>query len=1465
MSNLIADPPKDTNTIGTMTSSQNENNNTIGGTENAISINTVGYNDNQTFHGRSNFLNNPRQDSDKGFIPNPFPNESLSDSEIFGPISQPPSHFKGMRNINNMSQSTSAFDFNGMNNTHNTHNISQTDNSSHFHNMNDTSNIIQTKKTSRDQAPVDYYGEAYNNIARERNHENEFRHAAGNDGQASRIPSPVPRHDEPQYYGRDFYNPGGSGMEVGGSFQGNYRYDNDSLPPQKKPNMSSAGSFGSPQSDFANPNEDYDDEGSESDYRAAAQGTRVNYEEDSEYRDEDNEENGRFDNDESPSNSIFVPENSSRRKNQANKYHRIPKRAGAKSVRPRRNKSHLISSSGRNRYSPIENLNDIDSMSHPVVIQGRNGTTRATARPDGQPYTQPNSPLLENPENYFNDPGRNLEQSRYSGANIPWGMNLLPKTVPQSAVTDAALIKRNLKRGNGEKVCKRSYGANDPENIAIVNMKENDHLSFAEIVRRLNDKRIETGKNPGLSVCGVTSRYNRTAPLLFAAQGKAFVPLSERRKGETNHGEWIERPKWTDEMDVALLGSSMSLWIVEITALNNHFGTPSLSFILFSTLNQASPIGMRSSSVINGSQSPLSRLPTSDPSSPPEPLDADMDMDMDMTFATTEEKQMFEEEKRAQIVNARAEEKIRKLASKKRAGHEESKSEREAKARQLDELLDKSAVFADILTKKTKVLGRVGSGFDGKAIGEHNLEMAKQPKCMIGGKMRDYQLEGLTWMYEICSQGMSGILADEMGLGKTIQTISLIALLREQEDYLGPHLIIAPLSTLSNWIEEFQKWTPDVPVLLYHGNPGQRKELRRTRMMNHLKLNRPDEKFPVVCTSPEILLRDYSDLSNIKWEFIIIDEGHRMKNSQSKLFLALRTFKSASRLLITGTPLQNNLKELWSLLNFLLPTIFTDWEQFDSWFDFSGLQDEEGTEEFLADQKKQDLVKKMHLILQPLLLRRIKADVEHMLPKKREYVLYAPMTKEQTDLYNIINDKKADTRKYLEDKVVERLTGSTNTPTMSRKASPKSSAKVEDSDSDDNVPLARKLKSVAEIRPGAPKNAFQQMMLGKKVLAPEPEKSKRGRKRKSQETPASPALKSVKSSRQSTPASSRSRKSQARAIYTEANTFEDDDLSDDEFEQKLAKEFAEKDREDEIERNEAEIERAKTLELAKKEISSKKLGNPIMQLRLTCNSPHNFYNPWSADSGLDVDETLITSSGKMLLLDRLLPALFERGHKVLIFSQFKTQLDIIEDYAKNLRGWNVCRIDGSVAQDYRRQQIKEFNENLEFKLFLLSTRAGGQGINLASADTVILFDSDWNPQQDLQAQDRAHRIGQMKPVVVFRLATKGTVEEDLLMSADAKRRLEKLVIKKGGFRTMGQKMDPKEALSQEALRTLLLKDGQVYKYSGDDQILSDEDLDILCDRSDAAYARAEKGLGNAEGFKIVETKIGGLMTGIEKN
>ncbi|KAI7781398.1 chromatin remodeling factor 5-1 [Diaporthe eres] len=855
------------------------------------------------------------------------------------------------------------------------------------------------------------------------------------------------------------------------------------------------------------------------------------------------------------------------------------------------------------------------------------------------------------------------------------------------------------------------------------------------------------------------------------------------------------------------------------------------------------------SSSVDGA-SPGGQPDDTPPSSPP--TDSSKD-------ETAPDENFEREEAKALERNLEAERK--RKASLKRKKKAVTHAEREAKAKELDKLLKQSAAFADILRGKTNVLGRVGTALDGKTLGDHDLQMATQPECLVGGTMRDYQLEGVTWMYEVCLQGMSGILADEMGLGKTIQTIGIIGLLREQENYLGPHIIIAPLSTLSNWIAEFQKWAPSIPVLMYHGSPKERENLRKTKLFPNLdRMGKPTNRFPVVCTSYEMVIKDSSSLSRIQWEFIIVDEGHRLKNAEARLFQEICKFRSATRFLITGTPLQNNLKELWSLLHFLMPRIFTDWEAFETWFDFSDLQDEEGTEQFIEDKTKQDLVKKIHTVLQPLLLRRVKADVANYLPKKREYVLYAPMTKEQTDLYNVITNKKADTRAYLEQKVVERLTGTTNTPAASRKATPSSSRSVsvvkteKEANGNSTGESAFSGKNAFSLLMGQPKKRGRP---AKNAVKP----SGNATKRKEPPTSEVSTPKSARTTENSTPAqAARGRRRKVTRRSLKLNESDDDELSDDEFEAKLAEEYAEDDEAETIGTPESseEIERAATLELAKKEISRKKLGNDLMQLRLTCNSPHNFYDPW--ENAEDIDESIVTSSGKMLILDRLLPALFERGSKVLIFSQFSTQLDILWDYCAELRGWKTCRISGSVSLADRQAQIEDFNSNPDCKLFILTTRAGGQGINLASADTVILFDSDWNPQQDLQAQDRAHRIGQKRPVIVYRLATKGTVEEDLLMSADAKRRLEKLVIQKGSFKNMGQKKDLNEGVDKETLRSLLLKDGEVFKFSGDKAVISDTDLETLCDRSDAAYNRAAAGAGNAAGFKVVETGANGLVT-----
>lgn len=290
-----------------------------------------------------------------------------------------------------------------------------------------------------------------------------------------------------------------------------------------------------------------------------------------------------------------------------------------------------------------------------------------------------------------------------------------------------------------------------------------------------------------------------------------------------------------------------------------------------------------------------------------------------------------------------------------------------------------------------------------------------------------------------------------------------------------------------------------------------------------------------------------------------------------------------------------------------------------------------------------------------------------------------------------------------------------------------------------------------------------------------------------------------------------------------------------------------------------------------KEVNQKKLQNPIMQLRLACNSPHHFYWPWPPNS--DPDRSLITASGKMTILDRLVPYLFSRNHKVILFSQFSKQLDILEEWASVLHSWPVCRIDGGVPAADRASQIDAFNTRSDHRLFLLSTRAGGLGINLTAADTVILYDSDWNPQQDLQAQDRAHRIGQTRPVIVYRLATKGTIEQTLLEKAEGKRRLEKLVIQKGKFRSLlggggGRSGNKNAAADTDELSELqrLLANDDFENYSIQGEVLTKRDLEVLTDRSDAAFVRAATGGADGEKFRTVETKsgqsgdiLGGLM------
>eukprot|EP00899_Mesostigma_viride_P018681 jgi/Mesvir1/26814/Mv20575-RA.3 len=524
-------------------------------------------------------------------------------------------------------------------------------------------------------------------------------------------------------------------------------------------------------------------------------------------------------------------------------------------------------------------------------------------------------------------------------------------------------------------------------------------------------------------------------------------------------------------------------------------------------------------------------------------------------------------------------------------------------------------------------------------------------------------------MISLWQNGLNGILADDMGLGKTLQTISFLSHLISK-GVSGPFLIVSPLSTLSSWVSEFGRWAPKVKALLFHGNKEERMQLRTQYPPRPVT----GSDFPVMVTSYEIVINDIAYFSKFTWKYIIVDEGHRLKNFDCKLLRELRRVPTLNKMLLTGTPLQNNLDELWSLLNFIMPQVFQSLQQFQSWFAFTGAKGGLSEELILAEQRR-NVVTKLHSVLRPFLLRRCKADVEKSLPKKREFLLYAAMSPQQVEFRDALLNRT----------LVETLEG-------------------------------------RDSRTGA----------------------------------------------------------------------------------------------------------------GKAKVNRSILNNMLMQLRKNANHPLLISSPFEEDPFYPPTEELIRQSGKMELLDRLLNKLKARGHKVLIFSQMTKMLDIVETYLED-KGHGYCRIDGSVPADVRRQQIHDFHHEADKFVFLLSTRAGGLGINLTCADTVIIFDSDWNPHQDLQAMDRCHRIGQTRPVHVYRLVTGNSVEGRMLELASNKLALERVVIRKGNFlqEAEDKKAAPAPTLDVDELRGLLESikraDSNSVAQSG---AISEEDLERLLDRDD---------------------------------
>ncbi|KAL2090640.1 hypothetical protein ACEWY4_012903 [Coilia grayii] len=542
-----------------------------------------------------------------------------------------------------------------------------------------------------------------------------------------------------------------------------------------------------------------------------------------------------------------------------------------------------------------------------------------------------------------------------------------------------------------------------------------------------------------------------------------------------------------------------------------------------------------------------------------------------------------------------------------------------------------------------------------------------------GNQLREYQLEGMNWLLFNWYNRKNCILADEMGLGKTIQSITFLYEIFSM-GIRGPFLIIAPLSTITNWEREFRTWT-EINVIVYHGSQISRQMILQYEMYHRDEHGNPVSgmfKFHGLITTFEMIMADCPELKKLHWRCVVIDEAHRLKNRNCKLLEGLKLMNLEHKVLLTGTPLQNSVEELFSLLNFLEPLQFPSETTF--------------LEEF-GDLKTDEQVKKLQAILKPMMLRRLKDDVEKNLAPKEETIIEVELTNIQKKYY--------------------------------------------------------------------------------------------------------------------------------RAILEKNFTF-------------LAK--------------------------GANQHNMPNLINTMMELRKCCNHPYlitgaeekileSFKKTHSPDASDFQLQAMIQSSGKLVLIDKLLPRLIAGGHKVLVFSQMVRCLDILEDYLIQRR-YTYERIDGRVRGNLRQAAIDRFCKvDSDRFVFLLCTRAGGLGINLTAADTCIIFDSDWNPQNDLQAQARCHRIGQSKAVKVYRLITRNSYEREMFDKASLKLGLDKAVLqdinRKGSLNGVQQlsKMEVEDLLRKGAYGALMDEEDEGSKFC-------EEDIDQILQRRTHTITIQSEGKGS---------------------
>ncbi|KAL5545473.1 hypothetical protein UlMin_005160 [Ulmus minor] len=709
--------------------------------------------------------------------------------------------------------------------------------------------------------------------------------------------------------------------------------------------------------------------------------------------------------------------------------------------------------------------------------------------------------------------------------------------------------------------------------------------------------------------------------------------------------------------------------------------------------------------------------------------------------------------------------------------------------------------------------------------------------------LREYQHIGLDWLVTMYDKRLNGILADEMGLGKTIMTIALLAHLACEKGIWGPHLIVVPTSVMLNWETEFLKWSPAFKILTYFGSAKERKVKRQ----GWLKPN----SFHVCITTYRLVIQDSKIFKRKKWKYLILDEAHLIKNWKSQRWQTLLNFNSKRRILLTGTPLQNDLMELWSLMHFLMPHVFQSHQEFKDWFcnPISGMVDGQ-------EKVNKEVVDRLHNVLRPFLLRRLKRDVEKQLPSKHEHVIYCRLSKRQRNLYEDFI-ASSETQATLASanffgmiSIIMQLRKVCNHPDLFEGRPIISSFDM----AGINFQLSSSICSILSHGPFLSVNlrdlGFVFTHLDYSMTSWESDEVK--------------AL--------ATPSNSIKERAELAIIEEIGSGFKHSKLHSPNIFEMIQKELMEE-RLREVKERAAALAWWHSLRCEKKPIYSTTLRDlvtvkhPVHDIHCHKANPLSYmYSSKVADLVLspverfremiDLVESFMFSipaarvpppvcwcsksessvflqstykqncteilsplltpfrpaivrrqvyfpdrrliqfdCGKLQELAILLRKLKSEGHRALIFTQMTKMLDILEAFI-NLYGYTYMRLDGSTQPEERQTLMQRFNTNPKIFLFILSTRSGGVGINLVGADTVIFYDSDWNPAMDQQAQDRCHRIGQTREVHIYRLISECTIEENILKKANQKRALDDLVIQSGGYNTeFFKKLDPMELFS----------------------------------------------------------------------